>query len=262
LSQRGSLNVLISPSIKESERLIDEAISQRRTLFLAGRCRVHYVGRAESKLEPGERIVIIKADGSLLVHRSVGYEPVNWMPGGEIVLNARSTDETLEVRALRRKPVESVRILFDQMQLVASLSLDDSGEFSLYASEQDMRKAILVRPDLLEEGFKPITYEKKVEPGFVDVYGEDKDGNLVVVEIKRKTASKEAAVQLSRYIEAVRARSSRLVRGVLAAPGVGKDVQRTLMTLGLEYRYLDPKKCTEALARTEGRKLFDFFRKT
>jgi RecB family endonuclease NucS len=124
-----------------------------------------------------------------------------------------------------------------------------------------MQKAIIVRPDLLEEGFKPITYEKKVEPGFVDVYGEDKDGNLIVVEIKRKTASKDAAVQLSRYIEAVRARASRRVRGVLAAPSLGKDVQRTLMTLGLEYKHLDPRKCAEALTRTESRKLVDFFKK-
>ncbi len=261
MSQRGPLNVLIRPSIKEAERLVNEATSQKKMLFAVGRCWVHYVGRAESKLEPGERVVIIKADGSLLVHRSVGYEPINWMPGGEIVINAHSTDETLEVRALRRKPAESVRIFFDQLQLVASFTLDDSGEFSLYASEQDMQKAVLVNPDLLEEGFKPITYEKKVEPGFVDVYGEDKNGNLIVVEIKRKTASKDAAVQLSRYIEAVRARSSRQVRGVLAAPGLGKDVQRTLMTLGLEYRHLDPRKCAEALARTESRKLVDFFKK-
>lgn len=261
MSQRGPLNVLIRPSIREAERLVNEATSQKRMLIAVGRCWVHYVGRAASKLEPGERVVIIKADGSLLVHRSVGYEPVNWMPGGEIVLNSRSTDEALEVRALRKKPAESVRIFFDQLQLVASLSLDDSAEFSLYASEQDMQKAVLVRPDLLEDGFKPITYEKKVEPGFVDVYGEDKDGNLVVVEIKRKTASKDAAVQLSRYIEAVRARSSRRVRGVLAAPGLGKHVQRTLITLGLEYKHLDPRKCAEALARTESRKLVDFFKK-
>jgi hypothetical protein len=117
-----------------------------------------------------------------------------------------------------------------------------------------------VKPELLEEGFKPITYEKKVEPGFVDVFGEDRDGNIVVVEIKRKTASKEAALQLSRYIAAVREKSSRRVRGVLAAPGLGKDVQRMLLTLGLEFRHLDPKRCAETLVRTESKKLVDFFK--
>jgi RecB family endonuclease NucS len=63
-----------------------------------------------------------------------------------------------------------------------------------------MQKAILLEPSLLEEDFKPISYEKKVEPGFVDVYGVDKKGRFVVVEIKRKTAGKEAALQLAKYI--------------------------------------------------------------
>jgi len=234
---------------------------QRRTVLAIGRCSVHYVGRAASKLEPGERIVIFKADGSLLVHRSVGYEPVNWMPGGDTLVNSRLVDEVLEVRAIRKRPVESVVIVFDRLQLVASFVLEDSGDFSLYASELDMQKAVLVKPELLENGFRPITFEKKVEPGFVDVFGEDKDGNLVVVEIKRKTASKEAALQLSRYIEAVRARTSRRVRGVLAAPDLGKDVQRMLVTLGLEFRHLDPHRCAEALVRVESTKLIDFFKK-
>lgn len=260
--QSKPLNVLVNPSIKEAESVVKDAISYNRTLLVAGRCWVNYLGRAKSKLEPGERILIIKADGSLLVHRSVGYEPVNWMPGGDVILGVQITDEILEIRALRKKPVESVTIFFEEIQLVSSLSLTDSGEFSLYASEGDMQKAILVRPDLLEEGFKPITYEKKVEPGFVDVYGEDKDGNLVVVEIKRKTAGKEAAFQLAKYIEAIRARSNRKVRGILVAPSLGKDVQRVLETLGLGYKHLEPKRCAETLSRTKTKKLAEFFKET
>jgi RecB family endonuclease NucS len=46
----------------------------------------------------------------------------------------------------------------------------------------------------------------------------------------------------------------------LAAPSLGKDVQRMLVTLGLEYKELDPKKCAEALAKTENTKLETFFR--
>jgi RecB family endonuclease NucS len=256
------LNVLVNPSVMEAESIIEDAISHNRTLFVAGRCWVNYLGRAKSKLDPGERILIVKSDSSLLVHRSVGYEPVNWMPGGDVVISVRTKDDILEIRALRKKPVESVAIFFDEIQLVSSLSLTDSGEFSLYASEEDMQKAILVKPDLLEEGFKPITYEKKVEPGFVDVYGEDKDRNLVVVEIKRKTAGKEAAFQLAKYIEAIKARSNRKVRGILVAPNLGKDVQRVLATLGLDYKHLDPRRCSEALSRSTTRKLGDYFEET
>jgi hypothetical protein len=254
--------VLVDPSVEEAESSVKEAVSRNKTLLVIGRCWVQYLGRAKSKLGPGERILIVKTDGSLLVHRSTGYEPVNWMPGGDVVFNVQAKGKILEIRALRQRPVETVKVYFNEIQLVASLALVDSGEFSLYASEEDMQKAILLRPDLLEEGFRPITYEKKVEPGFVDVYGEDKDGKLVVVEIKRKTAGKAAAVQLAKYIEAIRSRADRAVRGILVAPNIAKDVQRILTTLGLEFRYLDPRKCAEVLSRAETKKLAEFFNET
>jgi hypothetical protein len=139
------------------------------------------------------------------------------------------------------------------------MSLVDKGEFSLYASEEDMQKAILLKPSILEPGLKPISYEKKVEPGFLDVYGIDRNGNLVVVEIKRKTAGKEAALQLAKYVDSVRTTASREVRGVLVAPRLAKGVQRLLTTLGLEFKPLDPKKCTEILRKSETRKLAEFF---
>ncbi|MCS7115211.1 MAG: endonuclease NucS [Nitrososphaerota archaeon] len=259
MSDSKPLTVSVKPSIDEAEKIVREAISQRKTLLVVGNCWVHYMGRAKSKLEPGERILIVKEDGSLLVHRSVGYEPVNWQPPG-CIFHTQSKAGVLEVRAVRQKPPESVQVFFDKVHFVSALSLKDSGEFSLYASEEDMQKAILLEPSLLEEGFKPISYEKKVEPGFMDVYGVDKDGRFVVVEIKRKTAGREAALQLAKYLEAVKSRTNREVRGILAAPNIAKDVQRLLETLGLEFKALNPKKCAEILKRAETMRLEAFFR--
>ncbi|MEM2105440.1 MAG: endonuclease NucS [Candidatus Bathyarchaeia archaeon] len=252
------LNVLVNPNVLEAEVVARDAISQRKTLIIVGNCWVHYFGRAKSKLEPGERILIIKEDGSLLVHRSVGYEPVNWQSPG-CIFHVQTKNDILEIHAVRQKPRESVNISFDRISMVSAMSLVDSGEFSLYASEEDMHKAILMKPSLLEEGFKPISYEKKVEPGFVDVYGVDKNGRLVVVEVKRKTAGKEAAFQLAKYIEAIKEKANREIRGILAAPNIAKDVQRLLETLGLEFKSLDPKKCAEILRKTETKKLEAFF---
>ncbi len=254
-----SFTVLIRPTSWEAENLTKEAISHHRTLFLVGECSVDYAGRAKSTLEPGERMLIIKADGSLLVHRSTGYEPVNWMPGSNVIFHVQSREHVLEIRAVRHRPQESVKISFDSIQLVAAFSLVDEGEFSLYASEQDMQKAILLKPELLEEGFKPVSWEKQVDPGFIDVYGTDKRGRLVVVEIKRKTAGKEAVLQLAKYVEAIKRRANREVRGVLVSPGIAKDVQRLLVTSGLEYKHLDPRKCAEILRRAETRKLAEYF---
>jgi RecB family endonuclease NucS len=209
-------------------------------------------------LELGERLLIIKSDGSLLVHRPVGYEPVNWQPAGS-VFHVEIKEDGLEVHGIRQKPRESVRVTFSQIFMVSSLNLLDSGDFLLHASEDDMHRAILLKPELLEEGFKPISWEKKVEPGFVDIYGEDKNGKLVIVEVKRKTASKEAALQLAKYIEPIKAKVNREVRAVLVAPSLGKDVQRILVTLGLEFKALDPKVCAEVLKKAENSKLERFF---
>ncbi|MGC9345173.1 MAG: endonuclease NucS [Candidatus Bathyarchaeales archaeon] len=253
------LTVLVNPNVAEAENAVREAISQRKTMLVIGNCWVHYLGRARSKLEPGERILIIKEDRSLLVHRSVGYEPVNWQPPG-CIFHIQVKGNVLEIRAVRRKPAESVKVFFDRIHIVSALSLVDSGEFLLYASEEDMQKAILLEPSLVEKGFKPISYEKNVEPGFVDVYGEDKNGKLVVVEIKRKTAGKDAVLQLAKYVDAIKSKVNREVRGILVAPNIAKDVQRLLATLGLDFRALDPKKCAEILKRSETRKLEAFFK--
>ena len=259
LQKQSKLTVLTNPKLAEAASIIEKAIAQRRTLIIAGKCHVRYTGRAKSTLEPGERILIIKEDGSILVHRPVGYEPVNWQPPGSI-FHVQIKADSIEVHAVRQKPRESVRVNFEEVFMVSALSLLDSGEFSLHASEQEMHKAILLKPSLLEEGFQPISYEKKVKPGFVDVYGMDKTGKLVVVEVKRKTAGKEAVLQLAKYIDAIKSKTNRELRGVLAAPSLGKNVQRLLVTLGLEFRALDPKKCAKVLKKAETTKLEAFFR--
>lgn len=251
--------ILVDPSLQEAEKAVNKAFQRHAVAIIVGDCSVQYHGRASSKLTAGERVAIIKEDGALLVHRPSGYEPVNWMPGQNIAYDARTKDKMLEIRAVRRKPVESIRLMFDRIQLISCMDLHDSGDFSLHASEEDMHRAILLKPSLLEAGFKPISYEKKVEPGFMDIYGIDKNGRLVVVEVKRKTAGKEAVLQLAKYLEAVRRRASREVRGILAAPDIARNAHKTLATFGLEFLQVDPRKCAETLQRTETRKLAEFF---
>jgi RecB family endonuclease NucS len=94
----------------------------------------------------------------------------------------------------------------------------------------------------------------------VDVYGMDKAGKLVIIEVKRKTATKEAVLQLAKYIEAVKLKADRQIRGILVAPSLGKDVQTLLVSMGLEFKELDPKKCAEILKKSgPNSKLETFF---
>lgn len=163
------------------------------------------------------------------------------------------------LRVVRRRPREIIRIYFNRLFMVGVLDLVDEGEFYLYASEQDMQSAILANPELIEEGFRPISYEKRVEPGFVDVYGEDVDGRLVVLEIKRRTAGKGTALQLARYIEAIKGNSGREVRGIIVAPSLARGVQPLLATLNLEFKALSPKRCAQILGMEEREKRLDSY---
>jgi len=258
VSSRKPVVSLENPTVEKAAEFIKAAVSEHKAIILVGNCWVNYKGRASSKLEPGERIVMIKEDGSVLVHRPIGYEPVNWQPAG-CIFQTRKKGETLHVRAVRRKPSESVNISFDHVFFVSAMRLIDRGIFSLHASESDMQKAILVDPSLLEAGFEPISYEKKVEPGFVDVYGVDRNGRLVVVELKRRTAGRDAALQLAKYIDFIKTVTNRELRGVLVAPRLAKGVQAILSSLGLEFKALEPKKCADVLRKLESRKLEDFF---
>jgi RecB family endonuclease NucS len=258
VSNRKPVVTLENPNVEEAAEFVKTAVAERKAVILVGNCWVDYKGRASSKLEPGERIVMIKEDGSVLVHRPNGYEPVNWQPAG-CMFQTRVKGDNLHVRATRRKPYESVSIFFDMVYTISVMKLVDRGDFSLHASESDMQRAILLDPTLLEEGFEPISYEKKVEPGFVDVYGVDSDGRLVVVELKRRTAGREAALQLAKYVDCIKTVSNRELRGVLVAPRLAKGVQTVLTSLGLEFKALEPKKCADVLRRSETRKLADFF---
>jgi hypothetical protein len=258
LPERKPTLVYENPAVKEAVNAAKAAISEMKALIIAGNCWVDYHGRASSRLEPGERILMIKQDGSVLVHRSKGYEPVNWQPSG-CIFHTYTEKGALVVKAIRQKPHEAITVHFDRIYLLAALNLVDNGGFYLYASEADMQRAIVIQPSIVEDGLRIITYEKKTEPGFIDVYGIDKNGKMVVIEIKRKAAGKSAALQLAKYIDALKVTAGREVRGILAAPELSKGVQKLLVTLGLSFKPLDPKKCTEIIREIETKKLADYF---
>jgi hypothetical protein len=139
--------------------------------------------------------------------------------------------------------------------LVVAVTLEDHGAFSLDASEEDMQKAIVVKPALIETGLRVIEYEKRVEPGFVDVHGIDSQGRLVVIELKRKSAGKEAILQLAKYVKAMSRMSRRPIRPVLVAPSIMRGTQRLLKATGIEYRRLDPKECAEVLEKLKEKRI-------
>lgn len=253
------MSVKIKPAMNEAAESLNSALRSRKFVLVMGDCKVDYDGRASSTLDWGERITIIKQDGSVLVHRPNGYEPVNWQPPKCLVRVALLATGCILLVASRAQPKETVSIEYRRVELVVAADLKDTGQFFLHVTEQQMKEAILISPELVEKGLKPLEAEKSLgEAGFTDIYAEDTSGRLVVVEIKRNAASKDAVLQLHRYLDTLRGRVDRPLRGIVAAPELRKSAQPLLASSKFEFVKVSPERCFTVLKTRKDTKLSQF----
>jgi len=118
----------------------------------------------------------------------------------------------------------------------------DYEELDLIGSEEDMANLIFYEnPEVIEEGFKPIAKEKSISNGVIDILGRDKDGNMVVLELKRVRGSLGAVSQLKRYVDNLKEENEGL-RGMLVAPSITDSAMKLLKEYGLEFREVHPPK--------------------
>lgn len=226
--------------------------------MLAGRCWVEYEGRGVSRSTPGDRLVIVKPGGSVIVHGHKGFKPENWQPEGSVVY-VEERGGTLVIRAVRRRPREVLVVTCDAIHGLMSYVPRETGSFTMYMSESEIRDAIARNPWIIGEGYRAVEREKPVESGFVDLFMADPEGRLVVVEIKRVKAGESAVRQLSQYLEAL-AKRGIVARGVLAAPGFTDAATREARARGIDLVYLDLKRLWElARRKPKPRSLDEFF---
>jgi len=231
-----------------------EAILRREFVLLVGNCTVEYEGRAASHLGEGERILIIKGDGSVLIHRPFGYEPVNWHPPNSKI-EVSSAEDAVTITATRAG--ERLVVSFTSVKHFASFQLRDEAEFQMYASEAEMKKAVLLEPSLIEEGFSPYEEERQAfGSGRMDILGTDADGKLVVVELKRREASAQDVAQLLGYVNSLERELGSRPRAVIAAPSMTRQATRAASQAGIEFRCLTPRRCMEVLRQRRGLKAF------
>jgi RecB family endonuclease NucS len=105
--------MLLSPTPSETEEFAHTHMhgTKNTVLIVVGCCSVEYSGRARSTLGWGARIVIVKPDGSVLVHQRAGREPVNWQPPDTRVRYQTETDNDTPVFVIysyRFKPSEKM----------------------------------------------------------------------------------------------------------------------------------------------------------
>ncbi|MHA1410068.1 MAG: endonuclease NucS [Candidatus Odinarchaeia archaeon] len=258
-NSNNKIELISNVDLNEYLPYLQRALSKNKLIIIIGEFKVDYSGRASSFIDYGERILIIKKDHSVLIHKHKGATPINWQPPGNLI-NVTYDGNEIIINVLRKKPRERLLISIRHIFSLQILNLTDSAELEMYASEKQMQKAVFKQPSLISDDFRPVKIEKPVEPGFIDVYGYDSKGNLIIVELKRVTANKTAVLQLKKYINTF----SKLVKegkikGVLAAPAITKQAEILLNQLNLEFKHLDPHLCAEIVKEGKRNKLTEFF---
>jgi endonuclease len=181
--------------------------------LLVARCEVRYTGRLNAVLPEAVRLLILKADGSVLVHDDAGgFKPLNWMTaptsvedaGDSLIVRKPKTDDALEIRL--------VEILSD-----VTHDMGESAALQKDGVERDLQEELAAAPAALGEELTLVKREWATEVGPVDLMCRDEDGQWVAVEIKR-IGTIEAVEQLTRYLGFIREDPAKSAcRGILAA---------------------------------------------
>ena len=236
------LKNIVNPSSSDALAFIvkyHRSKPDKTLLLLVGNCMVDYRGRARSLLDWGERVVMIKQDGTVLVHRPVMREPVNWQPtGSKTDFNVK--DEQLVLRSHHTNPPEKMKITFRSLKMIVVSSLCDNANLAITGMEADVVNQIISDPGVIEEGLRVSKREKHVKSGMIDLFGYDKDHVPVVIEVKRSSASISAVQQLRMYVNDVKKDVKKAnVRGILCAPRVPDMVKKLLSDYDLEWQEVE-----------------------
>lgn len=242
------LEIKENPSNSEAVELVEEAFLKRAFLVLIVCCKVNYEGRAVSKLGLGERTIIIKGDGSFIIHQDRKLEPVNWQPP-KTKLKVILEDGNIKITGKRRKPDERLELEITKVHVISYHQGSDREDIEMAGYEEDMRQMILKNPELIEKGFRPTSTEYQTAQGFIDIFGKDNTGKIVIIELKSRKAGINAVKQLKRYMDCFLDHKD-FVRGILVSPSLTEDARELLEKNKMEHINLSPPKELKSQSKT------------
>ncbi len=225
----------------------EDALARNESVVFFCNCKVRYSGRAEAFLARGDRMIIVKSDNTVLVHQPEGSNPVNYMkPNSKLELEQIDNHLILKTQNLDYKDYLDIEIF--RVYSFMSHKLEDGLKLELVGTEKDMSDMIKAEPGLISKDFKPLSREEHTKFGFIDVFGHDKKGNLVVVECKRYTASLQCVTQLRRYVEKIKelkGLNDKQVKGILASPKISPNAKEMLEKWKFKWVQVHPPKRLE-----------------
>ena len=201
--------------------------------LVIARCSVDYVGRLDAHLPMADRLLIVKADGSVSVHADDrAYKPLNWMTPPctlkESAIEDLDGEDTGEVLWLVENPKgEQLRITIAEIHEEISYDMGEDPGLVKDGVEAHLQELLADQIDTLGERYTLVRREYPTAIGPVDIMAKDENNNNVAIEVKRRGGI-DGVEQLTRYPELLN-RDELLapVSGVFAAQEI-KPQARTL----------------------------------
>lgn len=212
-------------------------------------CSAEYTGRLQATLPMARRVLLIKADNSLLIFSELGsYKPLNWMASPctitDITPDRADDDPATEVpqKVIRAAASKSTDILEVTLQHIYSDETYDLGEdpgLIKDGVEDHLQRYLAEQIERIGEGATLVRREYPTAIGPVDIMAIDGSGVHVAIEIKRHGGI-DGVEQLTRYCELLN-RDPLLapVRGIFAAQTITPQARTLATDRGFECLLLD-----------------------
>jgi endonuclease len=203
--------------------------------LIVARCEVHYTGRLTARLPEALRLIMIKADGSVLVHADTGgYKPLNWMTPPTAI---EETDGSIVVRKLKGEDRLDIRLA--EVVSDSSHAMDFDAGLVKDGVEAHLQELLADAPAWCGEGFRLVRREWPTDIGPVDLMCRDEQDGWIAVEVKR-VGTIDAVEQLCRYLERIRLDPAlEVCRGVLVAQTVKPQARVLAEARGLAWVEVD-----------------------
>jgi endonuclease len=203
--------------------------------LIVARCEVEYSGRLSARLPEALRLLMLKADGSVLVHAdSGGYKPLNWMTPPTVI---EEQPDRIVVRKLRGE--DRLDIVLHEVLSDVCHEMPDAPGLEKDGVEAELQELLADAPGHCGEGLRLVRREWSTDIGPVDLMCRDGDEEWVAVEIKR-VGTIDAVEQLSRYLERIRLDPALgSCRGVLAAQVVKPQARVLAHARGIDCVEVD-----------------------
>ncbi len=183
--------------------------------LIVARCEARYTGRLETFLPEALRLIMIKSDGSVLIHADTGgYRPQNWMTPPTTIVEEEGL---VVVTKHAGKTDDRVEIRISEVLSDVSHDMGEAAALERDGVEAHLQELLAEQPGWCGEGLRLVRREWVTDIGPVDLMCKDAEGCWVAVEVKR-VGTIDAVEQISRYLERIRLDSTMAgCRGVLVA---------------------------------------------